>query len=328
MTEIGEIRQESNILNLDLKDKKILSSLMGDARASLSEISNKVKLSKSNVSRRIMYFEKSGLIGGYHAFIDASKLGLKTTIILLKTRTTHNEREDYFKKISTKNNVYTVTEIIGDFDVAIGVYSKNEEEKEKALDEILKESFITNFEICEVKTLFPSLSYTEKIEAGLIKSKTITRPIELDLKDKKILLSLSKNCRVTSIDLEEQLKLPRTTINYRIKNLIQTGVIAKFQPTVNFFMLGVEFYFLRFKLSRPSENEAIIKYLSNTGKANTILKSDSSCQLMAFLFFKDNSEFRSFEENILEKFGGVIQDYSFSIAKSQYKLDWLPAENL
>ena len=89
-------------------------------------------------------------------------------------------------------------------------------------------------------------------------------------------------------------------------------------------MLGVEFYFLKFKLSKPSLTKELTDFLASTLRANTVLKSEGSYQVMAFIQFRDNNEFRKFEEKVLEKFGNSIQDYYFSVAKSQYKLDWFP----
>ena len=47
---------------------------------------------------------------------------------------------------------------------------------------------------------------------------------------------------------------------------------------------------------------------------------------MVFVQFKDHNEFRKFEENLLKKFEKDIHDYSFEIAKAQYKLDWFSEE--
>ncbi len=326
MVKIGEIRQKNGLFELDKKNSKILSLLMLDARTTLSEISKKVELSKSNVSRRISQMETEEFITGYHAFIDASKLGLKTTLVLLKTRATHSEKERYIKKIISKNRVYAFIEIIGEYDISIGIYSNSEKEKNKLLDEILNEKFIKDFEICNIKTNFPKLNYTEEMFTNFSKEKLDKITYEADKKDFVILKELSINCRISSVDLAEKLKLPRGTINYRIKKMIQAGIIAKFQPNVNFFMLETEFYFLRFKLSKPSDKEKLKHYLSESLRANTILESDGTYQIMAFLQFKNNSEFREFEEKLLEKFEKSIQDYSFNLAKSQHKLEWFPKD--
>jgi DNA-binding Lrp family transcriptional regulator len=269
--------------------------------------------------------EKDKFITGYHAFIDVSKIGINSTLVLLKTRATQSEKEKYIQKISTRANVYSLVEIIGEFDIALGVYSKSEKEKNEVLDGILDGDLIKDFEICEITTKFPRMNYTEEMFKNFPGEKVSESKIyEIDSKDKKILLALSKNCRTSSVDLAEELKLPRGTINYRINKMIESGIIAKFQPNVNFFMLETEFYFLKFKLLKPSEKNQIERYLSETLRANTILESDGTYQIMAFLQFKNNSEFREFEEKLLDKFGKSIQDYSFNLAKFQHKLEWFP----
>ena len=325
MENIGKITSKERTIKLDLKNKKILSLLMADARINLSEISKKVELSKSNVSRRISQMEESELITGYHAFIDVSKIGINSTLVLLKTKATQYDKEKYIQRIANLKKVYSLVEIIGDFDIALGIYSKSLEEKNKILDEVLKDSHIKDFEICEVKTKFPKMNYTEKMFTESFEKKKSEKETTItDDKDLKILSALSKNCRISSVNLSEKLNLPRVTINYRIKNLIESGVIAKFQPTVNFFMLETEFYFLRFKLLKPSGKDKIEAYLSETSRANTILESEGTYQVMAFLQFKNNSEFREFEEKFLAKFKDILHDYSFNLAKSQHKLDWFP----
>lgn len=325
MTKIGKIYQGSAKIRLDIKDRKILSLLMLDARMSLSDISKKVELSKSNIARRISKMEESRLITGYHAFIDVTKLKVNSTLILLKTRATHTEKEEYLSRLADMDEVYSLVEIIGEFDIALGIYSINKEEKNIILDNIFDEKFMKDFEICEIKTLFPHMNYTGEMFKDIKQKETIQiKNYEIDKKDLKILSALSKNCRISSVDLAENLKLPMGTINYRIKKLIGSKIISKFQPTVNFFMLDTEFYFLRFKLSKPSDKENLKEYLSETHRVNTILESEGSYPIMAFLQFKNNSEFREFEEKFLKRFQDSIQDYSFEIAKAQHKLDWFP----
>jgi len=326
MAEIGKIWQGEKTVRLDKKDKKILFLLMNDARVTISKISKKVELSKSNVSRRILKFEKIGLISGYNAYIDVSKLGIESHLILIKLKSSQKNKEDFSIKIANIKNVYSVAVIVGEYDLAIGIYSKDEEKRNKVLDEILSNPIVNDFKISKIKTIFPHLNYTgEMFNHSTKKIDSFANSLlEIDKLDENILSALSEKCRISSVELSERLKVPRATLNYRINNLIESGVIAKFQPNINFFMLGVEFYFLRFRLSLPSKTRDLIGYLSETHRANTILKSEGSYQVMAFLQFKDNTEFRKFEEDLLNRFGEAISDYLFGVAKSQYKLNWFP----
>jgi Lrp/AsnC family leucine-responsive transcriptional regulator len=57
-------------------DKKILAELQADARTSYAELGRRVGLTTPAVIERIRKLEDSGIITGYHAAIEASKVGL------------------------------------------------------------------------------------------------------------------------------------------------------------------------------------------------------------------------------------------------------------
>jgi Lrp/AsnC family leucine-responsive transcriptional regulator len=325
MVQIGEIKAIEKSINLDKKDRKILSLLMLNAKANLSELARQVELSKSNISRRISRLEREGLITGYHAFIDVSKIGLKSTIVLIKTQTLSTNKEEYIKKLILNKNIYALSENTGGYDLIIGFNYKDYNEKDKILDEILNKKIIKNFESSNITTYFPKLDYTKDIEAKNRQEKLDfdRKEVKIDKIDMQILSELSKNCRISLVDLAEKLKITREIATYRIKKLTAEKVIAKFQPTVNFFMLGSEFYFLMFKLSKPSKKKELMNYLAQTLRANTIIESEGSYQVMAFMQFKNHGEFRNFEEDIFKKFPDEIYDYLFEVAKAQYKLEWM-----
>lgn len=324
--QIGEIRSFDKNIRLDKKDRKILSLLMLDARINLSELSKFVELSKSNIARRIKKLEEEGFITGYHAYIDFSKIGIKSSIVLIKSQATFETKEDYIKSLISNKKIYAITEQTGAHDLMIAINYKSEEEKDLVLDNILDKRIIKDFEIFEIKTHFPKLDYTKEMPDKLLlkPEKPIQENADIDSKDIKILKALSENCRIPLVDLAEKLNLPRETLSYRIKKLTDSGVIAKFQPNVNFFMIGSEFYFLMFKLIHPSKKKDLIRYLSKTFRANTILESNGSYQVMAFVQFKDIAEFRNFEDRLFKEYKDSIQDHCFEIAKAQYKLDWFP----
>ena len=67
---------------LDDVDRKILSILTDDARASLVEIGERVSLSSPAVKRRIDRLERDGAIRGYTALLDQAALGQSTEAFL------------------------------------------------------------------------------------------------------------------------------------------------------------------------------------------------------------------------------------------------------
>ena len=61
--------------DLDHHDERILGELQSDARITMAELGRRVGLSQPAVTERVRKLETSGVITGYHAAVDPSRLG-------------------------------------------------------------------------------------------------------------------------------------------------------------------------------------------------------------------------------------------------------------
>ncbi len=64
-------------LELDRYDRRLLQALQADARLSHVELAEQVRLSPSQCNRRLRKLEALGVIRGYTALLDRSRLGLQ-----------------------------------------------------------------------------------------------------------------------------------------------------------------------------------------------------------------------------------------------------------
>jgi Lrp/AsnC family leucine-responsive transcriptional regulator len=67
---------------LDPTDRRILEELATDARLTLAELGRRVNLSPPAARERLQRLERTGVIKGYHAEIDATALGYPLTAIV------------------------------------------------------------------------------------------------------------------------------------------------------------------------------------------------------------------------------------------------------
>jgi len=111
---------------LDEKDIKILRILQGNCKLSSREIAKKASSSITTVFGKIKRMEKSGLIKGYKAVLDARALGKGTTAFILVSLTYQNpERDasfsqrDLAKQIARFPEVQEVHIITGDWDILV-----------------------------------------------------------------------------------------------------------------------------------------------------------------------------------------------------------------
>jgi len=93
---------------VDRTDKKIIAELQSDGRLSLTELAEKVGLSLSPCHRRVKSLEESGIISGYRAQVDTSKLGLSFSVIVFVSL----EKADRKAVSSFEEAVVEVPEVI------------------------------------------------------------------------------------------------------------------------------------------------------------------------------------------------------------------------
>ncbi|MGK9174592.1 Lrp/AsnC family transcriptional regulator [Yokenella regensburgei] len=93
---------------MDRTDKKIIAELQADGRLSLTELAEKVGLSLSPCHRRVKSLEESGIISGYRAQVDTSKLGLSFSVIVFVSL----EKADRKAVSSFEEAVVDVPEVI------------------------------------------------------------------------------------------------------------------------------------------------------------------------------------------------------------------------
>jgi Lrp/AsnC family leucine-responsive transcriptional regulator len=62
-------------IDLDHHDERILSELQNEARITMAELGRRVGLSQPAVTERVRKLEQAGVITGYHAAVDPSRLG-------------------------------------------------------------------------------------------------------------------------------------------------------------------------------------------------------------------------------------------------------------
>lgn len=69
-------------MEIDRYDRRILEELQKDGRVSNQELAERIGLSPSPCLRRVRALEESGLISGYRAMLDATKLGLSLMALI------------------------------------------------------------------------------------------------------------------------------------------------------------------------------------------------------------------------------------------------------
>jgi Lrp/AsnC family transcriptional regulator, leucine-responsive regulatory protein len=114
---------------LDEKDKAILKILQQNAKATITEISQKVHLSSSPIFDRIKRMEQSGVIKQYVTLVNSSKVNRGLMAICYVSLKEHNKNAGtkFIKSILEMPEVIECYSISGEFDFMLKVVGQNME---------------------------------------------------------------------------------------------------------------------------------------------------------------------------------------------------------
>lgn len=125
--------------SLGKTDLQILSVLQDDGSLSVTEIAERVGISQSPCSRRIISLQNDGIICGKRTLLDARKLGFNMLIIVrIKLLGHEAELLERFKN-AVKNipEIQIALLVLGDFDFYLRIVVKDTDHYQRLLQEKL-----------------------------------------------------------------------------------------------------------------------------------------------------------------------------------------------
>ena len=114
-------------MKIDNIDRKILRMLQENSKITNSYLSKQIGLSPAPTLERVRKLEKKGIISGYHAQLNLSKIGLGVSTFVLVSLKGHNKKNIniFLDKINKVNNVIECHHITGTGDFILKVVSEN-----------------------------------------------------------------------------------------------------------------------------------------------------------------------------------------------------------
>lgn len=120
-------------MQIDRIDRAILKGLADDARATVSELAERVGLSQSACTRRIQALEASGVITGYGARLGHKRLGFHVTALVDITLSTQVEEDlaRFERAVAEIDGVVECALISGAHDYRLKIIAKDLDDYER-----------------------------------------------------------------------------------------------------------------------------------------------------------------------------------------------------
>lgn len=324
-----------NMDKLDLKDRKILYELDLNARQTDSEIAKKVGLTRDSVRYRINKLVENGYINYFMTLLNSMKLGYNwyRTFFKFQNLTLEKEKEiiDYLKERAS-----WITKVEGIWDLNTGIFVKNVYEYRDLINEFLLKysSFIERYNVSIV-----TREWSYHRDYLLNKKQKTSKPIlmgfdsqkeykteTIDETDYKILKTILKNARMKTIDIAREIGTTEMVVRYRLKKLIQNGIIIGFKPFLNVHKLGYTYFKLHVTLQNLTEEKKkkIITYIHQHPNTVHMTELVGGADIETEFQVQNNEEFYGCIQDLRLKFGEIIKEYEFMQYTQEYKFTYLP----
>ena len=150
---------------LDSKDKRILDLLQKDATTSVSEIAERVGLSRTPCWRRIQELERRGYVRKRVALLDPGKLGTPVTVFIAVKTNQHNARwlEQFREAVNQIPEIVEAYRLSGDMDYLLRVLAPSIDGFDRIYRRLIE---LVDFSDVSSSFSMEQLKYTTEVPVG------------------------------------------------------------------------------------------------------------------------------------------------------------------
>lgn len=143
----------------------------------------------------------------------------------------------------------------------------------------------------------------------------VVEQAKLDLKDKKILYELDKDCRQTCSQIAKKVGLSTEVVNYRIKRFEKEEIITQYQVALNLAKMGIVQFkiLLSFQHMTSEKLDKIIDKLDKNKSVKWIVSCKGNWDLLIALEAKSLQEIDRVKDEVLSYFQGFVNQKAISI---------------
>lgn len=263
--------------------------------------------------------------------IDTSKIGYTIYRLFIKFQNVAPEKEKEITEfIKNHPAVGWVAEYEGFYDLAVLFWGKDIYEFREIYDNILNKygnlfqdhfiSIVISIYHFKHNCIFDSADYSEALIGGK------KEQAEIDGVDTEILKILAEDCRKTTLDIGKKIGISPNTVKYRIKRLVDSGVIVAFNAMIDASVLGYQHYkvFMKLQNANKAMRNKIIGYLRMNKNTIYITEAIGLADLEFEILVKDSLELHENLRELKMQFPEAIRDCDPGLVFKEHRINYLP----
>ena len=302
-------------MKLSTATRRILSEAHLDAEQSVAALAKTLRMKPHTVRRALAQSTAQGLIIE-RPFIDYFALGFIQYEVLLSL-SSHRKRSEILKWLSRHPHVLWFAEVGANYSLGFSLIVKNPGDVARFLEELVKlfgscvyevqTASILSFTLLRKTYLVGSKPRTGK-DRILTDSMNTVPTSDVDEIDIKILALLNKSGAASQRELAAQLKLPRSTFDYRIQKLKSLGVLKGKIYGIRALTLGLQIHklFIKTRGVGPKLRDRMDSFVLREAEVINFFRCLGAWDFEMVIETPSASEVTQIRERLFEEFEDVI----------------------
>lgn len=317
----------SILVELDKKDRRLLSLLDQDARTPYTQLAKQVSLSKEGVRYRVNRLEKT-VIKDYVTVLNYNALGRRSYRIFFRFQDRTKELEEAFVDLIS-NHVAWVVRVRGDWSFNTLLFADDEYAVKRLIDQVYDAfpdaligehvSLITRIYHYPRAFYLPETSSDETHVMG-----EPAATVKIDKKDESILRSLERNARQKTVDVARDTGLSERVVRYRLQKLEEANVILAYRALPDLKALGRLYYKVHFHLNRQDEETRarLERYARGEPTVTYLTEAVGGPDLELEYQVRSSRELYEKIDSFIEDNPRLIRDYDVLFYDKEYQLSY------
>lgn len=314
------------MFELDDIDRQLLFEMSQDGRIGLTELAQKVDMSKQSVAYRLNRLRKGNIIKRVYAITNVYRLGKTHFRVFLKLQNINQETEKALRAFLLEHpQIAWVVYLDGDFDILFVVWADNIIDFEKVYDEVVSRfGMIIQEKHFSVATRIEYLPYFYLNPPVPLKTDSwifgaCFQCTDLDELDRMLLTHLNRTGRSGISELSRDLKVSPQKIRTRMKRLEEMKVVLGYTVKLDHQQLGYVYRKVLLRLNDTSAPylETLSRYLKEQPSVIFLLKTLGTYDFEFELMTRSSDEFYNLLKNLRIFLGHQLRDLNTAIMSDE-----------
>jgi Lrp/AsnC family leucine-responsive transcriptional regulator len=320
----------SAITNLDLVDRRLLYELDGNSRLSTSDLARRLVQGRDRIEYRLERLSRNNILKQCTVTINPYRLGLTLYKTYLKVDQKHSEFEKILNYLDTHPRVYWIADCDGRWDLIFSTFARSPFEFHAIQQEILSKfsSLVISSSVFTLVNVWMNRKgyLVGKASASFLLGGP-PETISIDAFEWKLLRLLSKDARLSIVDLSQRLKSTEAIVKYRLARLEQAGLIVGYRAEINLTQINMMFFKAQLYLREYNKYKlkALRQFCEKHPNITYFIEQLGECDVEMELEVPSYHSYTAILNDIRREFGDLIKNIeTVLINRSWFK--WVPYE--